>query len=106
MFPRRVGPLDRDGGRLDILQLESHVRIELVDCNGEKSQKFNTKAKICIRILEEIFAGIQFIYDRVSMTQVNDDAFTFAYPDKLSKCIMSIVQSLENCFVIFRLELN
>ena len=43
MFPRRVGPLDRDGGRLDILQLESHVRIELVDCNGEKKPEIQYK---------------------------------------------------------------
>jgi hypothetical protein len=32
LFPSGIGPLDGDRGGLDILQLESHVRVELVGC--------------------------------------------------------------------------
>ena len=39
LFPGRIGPLDGDGGGLDILQLKGHVRIELVGWNKTKNIK-------------------------------------------------------------------
>ena len=43
LFPRWIGPLDGNSGGLDILQLKSHVRVELVDCSTQQLNQTHTQ---------------------------------------------------------------
>lgn len=45
MFPGRIGPLDGDGGGLDILQLKSRIRVELVGCTRNRTERERERDK-------------------------------------------------------------